>query len=165
MREVVARPLSAEAFARYGVFRDLAAGVPGAVVAAGEGWSDARTETALLAQPGHLGYTVGVALPHAVASMERHLHTREVLFCAGAPVVLPLAMARDGVDRPLASDVEAFLIRPGQVVEMDEGVWHDACHGLVEGTPYHWYATEVEGISNDWIPLDGGAVLVRAEAA
>lgn len=159
MRQVPVRPLSAPAFATYGTYYDLGEGTGDVVRAEGDGWRDCRTGDPLLTDGGHLGRTLGTPLPANVAAMERHPHTREALFCAAAPVVL--AVAAGAGDRPLGSAVEAFLIEPGDVVVLDEGIWHDACHGLTEPTYYYWHATELDGVANEWIALDGGPVTVE----
>lgn len=154
---IVPEALTVEGFAPFGTYRNLREGTGDVMVAEGDGWRDVRTVDPLLREAGHLGMTFGSALPTRVASMERHLHTREALFCLAEPVVLPVAPVTSG-DAPEAAQVRAFLLEPGDVVVLDEGVWHDACHGLETPTHYYWHGTEVEGISNDWIPLNGGTV-------
>ena len=61
-----------------------------------------------------LGITVGEALDVATARMERHFHTTETLFTIATPIVL--AVAPPGGEAPLADEVVAFLLNPGDVV-------------------------------------------------
>lgn len=158
---IIARPLTAEGFARFGRVHDLTGQTADGVKAmAGDGWSDSFTLRPLIDGQGHLGMTQGPAAPWLCRQMERHPLTEEALFCATAPIVLAVAPAGDA-SAPRSGTLAAFIIRPGMVAVMNRGVWHDACRGLHGPTPYYWMA--VCGLGPDpWVPVDGGPVEVRA---
>ena len=161
---VLARPVTAEAFARFGTVYDLAGRTdPKVVWTLGKGWHDGFTKTPLIAGNGHLGMTHGGSAPWHCAEMERHDGTEEALFCAAAPVVLVVAPA-SSAPVPRRDEIEAFVISPGQAVVMKRGVWHDACRGLSGPTPYFWMAVCGLGAS-PWIPVEGGPLLIRADAS
>lgn len=160
MRQVVARALTPEGFARFGRVHDL--GQPGEGVShhQDEDWTDGFTRMPLIDGPAHLGMTRADAAPWTCRQMERHPRTQEALFCAGTPIVLAVAPAGAGA-APATDMIEAFVIRPGQLAVMDRGVWHDACRGLDAPTAYYWSA--VCGLGPDpWVAPDAGPVEIRA---
>jgi ureidoglycolate hydrolase len=53
-------------------------------------------------------------------SLERHLHTPEILVPIDAPFALPLMV--EGTDEP-----KAFIVNIGEAVVIDRAVWHGAC--------------------------------------
>ncbi|WLS10498.1 ureidoglycolate lyase (plasmid) [Shinella sumterensis] len=155
MNAVVARPVTAENFARYGKVYDLAGDADAEVIwTKGDGWNDGFTRTPLIEGPGHLGMTRGGSAPWSCTAMERHPLTEEALFCAAEPIVLAVAPASDA-DAPQHDQIEAFVIAPGQVVVMHRNVWHDACRGSTRPTTYYWMAVCGLGAS-PWIPVLGG---------
>lgn len=162
MRVVSAVELSEVDFSRYGKVIRLRAGSEDVVTSRGDGWSGVHTTRSVLARAGSLGYTVATPLPAEVRRMERHHHTKEALFAAQGPVALPLA-ATDG-EAPTADDIIVVIIRPGDLVVLDEGIWHDACHGLEQETPYYWYAECDPSIVDPWVTIDGGGVSVSLRA-
>jgi len=162
-RRIVARRVTAAEFSGFGQAIELLAGGTDVVTTHGAGWSDHRSLESVLGTPGHLGLTIGSAEPLQVAAMERHLHTKEALFCAGAPVVV--AVADTSGEHPHADDVRAFVIEPGDVVILDEGIWHSACHGLGSPTPYYWLATADDSIADVWAPVTGGPIEVDVDFA
>lgn len=105
-----------------------------------------------------LGITVGEALDVATARMERHFHTTETLFTIATPIVL--AVAPPGGEAPLADEVVAFLLNPGDVVRLSRGVWHDACRGIIEPATYGWLA-DCRAPLDPWVPIEGGPVTIR----
>ena len=72
-----------------------------------------------------------------VDSMERHMSTEEVLFAGAKPIVLSLA-ASDPMAAPKAEDVVSFLMEPGDLVVLNRGIWHDACHAMEDKTMYYF---------------------------
>ncbi len=160
MTPVVARPVTAENFVRYGKVYDLTGDEdPGVIWTKGDGWDDAFTCTPLIDGSGHLGMTRGGSAPWPCTVMERHPLTEEALFCAAEPIVLAVAPASDA-DAPDHSEIEAFIITPGQAVVMHKNVWHDACRGATRATPYYWMAVCGLGES-PWIPVTGGPRQIR----
>ena len=160
MTPVVARPVTAENFARYGKVYDLAGDAdPDVIWTKGDGWDDGFTRTPLIDGSGHLGMTRGGSAPWSCTAMERHPLTEEALFCAAEPIVLAVAPASDA-DAPDHNDIEAFIIVPGQTVVMYKNVWHDACRGATRATPYYWMAVCGLGES-PWIAVTGGPRRIR----
>lgn len=157
---VVARPVTAENFARYGKVYDLAGDAdPGVVRTKGDGWLDGFTRAPLIDGSGHLGMTRGGSAPWSCTAMERHPQTEEAIFCAADPVVLAVAPA-SSTDAPHRDEIEAFIVAPGQAVVMHRNVWHDACRGTSRPTPYYWMAICGLGES-PWVPVAGGPRLVQ----
>ena len=156
-----AQPLTGKAFEPFGRVLDLRVGVGDAVAAvSGDGWSDCYTLRPLITGQGHLGMTRGPAAPWVCRQMERHPRTEEALFCAAEAIVLAVAPPSDSV-APEAGSVRAFVLQPGQVAVMAQGVWHDACRGLLGPTYYHWMA--ICGLGPDpWVAVKGGPVRVQA---
>lgn len=160
---VVARPVTAENFARFGTVYNLTDDHDAGVVwTAGDGWNDGFTGKPLIDGSGHLGLTRGGGAPWHCTAMERHPRTQEALFCAAQPIVLAVAPASE-TDAPHRDDIEAFVIVPGQTVVMHRGVWHDACRGVFGPTPYYWIAMCGLGES-PWVPVAGGPRLVEVDA-
>ncbi|PPL18869.1 ureidoglycolate lyase [Microterricola pindariensis] len=161
-RTLTAEPLSADAFAAFGEYLDLGAGGERVLTTRGDGWTDRRSLHAVLETPGHLGFTLGAATPFQITGMERHHHTREVLLCAAEPVVV--AVAATAGERPDAADLRAFLLQPGDVIVLAEGIWHTACHGVGKPAHYYWMATADDSIADEWVLPTGAAVTVEAAA-
>lgn len=57
-----------------------------------------------------------------IVGLERHLQTPEILIPIEAPFIVPLLHPDDK-----AEQAEAFLVRPGEAVVIDEGIWHGPC--------------------------------------
>lgn len=160
---IIARPVTAENFARFGTVYNLADDRDtGIVWTAGPGWNDGFTGKPLIEGSGHLGLTRGGGAPWDCKVMERHPLTEEAIFCAAQPVVLAVAPAGE-TDAPHRDDIEAFVIAPGQAVVMHRGVWHDACRGALGPAPYYWMAMCGLG-DNPWVPIAGGPRRVEASA-
>lgn len=158
---IVARPITAAAFAQYGTVHELLDDKDEKVVwTAGNGWHDGFTAKPLIDGAGHLGMTRGTAAPWHCGEMERHERTQEAIFCADAEIVLAVAPA-SAAPAPRHHQIEAFVIAPGQAVVMNRGVWHDACRGLRRPTAYFWMAVCGLGAS-PWVPVEGGPLLIRA---
>jgi ureidoglycolate lyase len=126
------------------------------VISSGSGWSGVFTRDPLLDTAGSLGFTVGDAAPCVTGAMERHFHTKEALFTSGKPVLLAVAATMG--DEPAAGDVRVVILREGDLVILDEGIWHDACHGLGERSVYYWHAVCDPQIVDPWVPLRSGPV-------
>lgn len=159
--ELEALPIHAVDFQRFGRVVNLAASGPEVVEDHGAEWTDRHTRGPLLDLPGRLGITTGPPLTSPLTAMERHTHTREALFCLAESVVLAVAPA--DLDVPIGSEVVAVVIRPGDVVVLDEGVWHGPCWGLHGPTPYYWYAAVDDSRVTVWEPIVDGPIRVHAD--
>jgi ureidoglycolate lyase len=158
MRSLNAEALTEKIFFPYGVFYDLRAeGTTGEVIrSVGEGYSDGFTKQPLIDRPGSLGLTCASAVPYTIEKMERHLHTREAMMCAGEPIAFLAAPACD--DAPEEADVRAFLLEPGQVVVLERGIWHSPAFGIQGPAAYYWMAEAYEGEPTVWKAIKGGPV-------
>ncbi|MDL9981267.1 ureidoglycolate lyase [Microbacterium sp. ASV49] len=156
-RTVVAEPLGRADLTGVGRAFDLAQDSAGAVFSEGPGFTDRYTSEPLLDGTGHLGMTSVSAAPGEVTRMERHLYTAEALFCAGDPVVLPIAPAGRA---PRTSDLRALLILPGEGIVLDPGVWHAPCLGATAPAAYYWFAEVDESVETAWVELDEGPVSI-----
>lgn len=132
----------------------------------GENFEDYMTKAPLIDTPGHLGYTVGMSAPYTVKSMEKHDHTQEALFCAARPVILCVAKSRTesqgelwAEHPPLAEDVRAVILEPGDVAVIDRNIWHDACHGIGEPAAYYYLASQGPAPAV-WVEVEGEGVVV-----
>ncbi|KON86563.1 hypothetical protein AF332_06830 [Sporosarcina globispora] len=155
--KIKAVPVSTIDFSKYGVYYDMNGGSANVWTSQGDGWKDARTNRSIINASGSLGITQGSALPCKVSKMERHLHTEEALFCLTDPIVVAIANGGDH-KQPLPSEIEAVIIQPGEVIVLNKGIWHDACHGLHNPVRYYWLAEEYEGEPTEWVDICGGPV-------
>ncbi|MEM9708286.1 MAG: ureidoglycolate lyase [Pseudomonadota bacterium] len=122
MTEIVARPLSAEAFAPFGDVLD-AAGAPDMVI--NRGLCGRYHDRAKLDVEGCLGISVFDArarqLPYDLDMVERHpLGSQAFLPMQAEPFLVVVAPDEDGVPGTPA----AFLAAPGQGVNYLRGTWH-----------------------------------------
>lgn len=121
--ELVARPLAAGVFARYG---SVVAQPTRAHDANGPGWRW-WAETASLASTGD-AYGVGFLdlepAPLGFDWAERHLRSPEMIVALSGDCLVYVAPADPASDEPGAFEV--FRLRPGQGVILNPGVWHGA---------------------------------------
>ena len=130
MRELVARPMDAAAFAPYGALIDANAVRPEAI---NDGSTSRYADLATLDLRGRgrdpvISIYVAKArrFPLAIAKLERHAQAAQVFLPLGphrfVVVVAP------GMDQPEWPRIEAFTTSPEQGVCLRRGCWH---HGLV----------------------------------
>jgi ureidoglycolate lyase len=50
------------------------------------------------------------------------------------------------------------MIQPGEVIVLNKGIWHDACHGIHKSVRYYWLAEEYEGEPTEWVDIYGGPI-------
>ncbi len=149
-------------FSAYGTIYDLSGGNLGCDAiqsASGDGWSNVNTLDPLLDTKCSIGLTVGSGLPFTADQMERHLHTQEAMYCAGGPVAVLVCVPGD---EPRAELCVPVIIRPGQVIVVERGVWHTPAHGLNGKEPYYWQALCYDDEPTVWMDIAGGPVTVEA---
>ena len=117
---LVAKRPTPSNLAKYGSIAGAPSGAPTSAGAGYKFWSDitrysvdGETEIGLC--------TVFERPGEAVDSMERHMHTPEILIPIDAPFALPVMADGPGVAP------EAFLVNPGEAIVINGGVWHGAC--------------------------------------
>lgn len=146
-------------FSRFGIYYDMKKDKNKVKHSKGDGWEDFFTKVPVMDTPAHFGLTLGLAAPFEVKKMERHFHTQEVLFCGAEPIIL--AVANSGIsDSPKAEDIIAVIINPGELVMIERGIWHAACHGIDKETYYYYIATAGQE-SPQWIDVKGEPVTVE----
>ncbi|WP_318615488.1 ureidoglycolate lyase [Sporosarcina sp. YIM B06819] len=154
--KIKAVPISSIDFSPYGKYYNMKSESSNVVRSKGDGWEDCMTDSPLINSQGSLGLTVGSPLPSKTTKMERHLHSEEALFCMSNPIVLAIANSGNK-EQPMAEDIKAIIISPGEVIVLDKGIWHDACHGIDMSVPYYWFATVVD-TPTEWVAISGGPV-------
>jgi ureidoglycolate lyase len=157
MLRIKASPVSDIDFNKYGKYYNMKSGSEEIVRTIGEGFEDGYTKLPLLDSLASLGLTNGTQLPCKVQLMERHLHTQEALFSLKSPFVVAIANSGDS-EQPLASDIISILVQPGEVIVLDKGIWHDACHGINHSVEYFWMAAVKGDGSNQWIDIKEGPI-------
>lgn len=164
MTTLVAAAILPEQFKPFGIVYDLGTDAgsgkgDGVIRSTGDGYRDGYTEQPLIDRPGSLGLTQANALPRVIRQMERHLHTREAMMCAGEPVAFCVAPAGD---EPVALDARAFLLMPGQAVVLHAGTWHSPAFGVGAPAAYYWMAEAYDGEPTVWRDIRGGSVCIEA---
>lgn len=96
-----------------------------------------------------------------VDSMERHLSSEEVQFTTDKPIILSVADS-DPWGNPKEEDIASFLLEPGDVVVLNRGIWHDACHSTGEKTMYYFLShTNGEPSETAWLPVTPEPVCIE----
>lgn len=145
MRTVFPQPLTPEGFALYGRYLCLA----------GRNISDLKPP---IGESLHLGITKVKGGGDFIArKMERHVLGEEVLLCADDDMVLTLA-AGDPEGAPASGDVACFYMRPGDMVVLNKGIWHDANRGAKRDTLYYFFAQDTTGLpgrerETEWVAI------------
>ncbi len=150
MNKGVVKPISEEAFKRYGQYFNMKDGKH----IKNEKISMYMTERTDLIRPLKFGITVcDNANRFQVDSMERHLSSEEVQFAGEKPIILSVASS-DPWGNPCTEDVESFLLKPGDLVILNRGIWHDACHSVDGKTTYYFLSyTNGEPSETAWLPV------------
>lgn len=128
---------------------------------AGEGWEDTNTAMPVIDTQASIGYTLGSGCPFTASMMERHYHTQEALFCAGAPVVFLVAKASEE-NAPRAADLVPVILKPGEIAVLHRKTWHSSAHGLNGKTHYYYLALCYKNEPTEWKEITGGPVYVEA---
>jgi ureidoglycolate lyase len=102
------------------------------------GWQAWMTKEPCMDDVCNIGITYAQGMPFCVDSMECLLRTQEVLACGDKPMVLAVADSDPAAPGADPKSIRAFVIRPGQLVTLDRGIWHDACRSA-EGDGCYYY--------------------------
>lgn len=95
-----------------------------------------------------------------VTEMEQHRESKELVICGDKPVVIYLCLPRDKADHheaPNVEDVVSLILRPGDVIVLDEYVWHTGCMPLKEDT-FYLFAYRVRSEELYWVGLQNGCI-------
>lgn len=140
MKTIKAVPVTKEGFAPFGRYINLLE-IPART---SEDFIAHSTPEELTDEPMNLGITTCKASDQFDSiSMERHMLTEEPQFCGDGEMVLTVADS-DPDQYPREEDVRAFILKPGDVVVVSKGIWHDANHGVDRDTYYYFLATNKE---------------------
>jgi ureidoglycolate lyase len=140
--------LTKENFAQFGKYYNL--------------YEERMTTDAVIFRPMRLGITkCKNGSSFRVDTMERHNTSEELIFTGNKPIVLSIASS-DSQGCPGAGDVVSFLMRPGDLVVIKKGIWHDACHA-VEGDAFYYFLAYGSGEGDEvaWYPVQGEEVQVK----
>lgn len=134
---VTVQDLNAADFETYGKVIDIPNTPPPKV---GEGW-DCWNYIAMM----DVSVPIGMGLVNTkerellVDSMERHVSREELLIPLDKEIIQPVAISRDINDpneKPDASMVMCFRIKPGQGIIINKGVWHSPAYPVSGDTTY-----------------------------
>lgn len=98
-----------------------------------------------------------------ITAMEQHKESKEIVICGEKPVVISLCLPRDRKDpkeQPRARDVVSLILRPGDVIVLDEYIWHTGCMPLYADT-FYLFAYRVRDEAIDWVSLEDGAIELK----
>ena len=116
-----AKKITKENFSPFGKVVVGASGNPTSQAADYKFWSDimnykieGETEVGIC--------TVYKQATNSINGMERHLNTPEILIPIDAPFILPLL-----IDKNKPDEADAFIVDIGQVIAINDKVWHGAC--------------------------------------
>lgn len=162
MKEIKAIPITKDNFAKFGRYYNLYEETK----MFSEDFELYMFPHAFIDEPVNLGMTMVKCGDFNSISMERHVLTEEVLFCGDAEMVLTVADS-DSEYVPQSADVEAFIMKPGDVAVLGLGIWHDANHGVDKETLYYFLATNKDPGPNsretEWVKIEPTPVHVRVK--
>lgn len=137
--KVIARRINEVDFSPFGMYYNMYETQSDVKHTSGASYEDHMTCKPLIDTFAHLGLTLGIGAPCKIVSMEKHSHTQEAIMCMSDPIIFCVAPSH-GDEAPLAQELKAFLMHPGDVAIIEREIWHDACHGLGQKTAYYWLA-------------------------
>ena len=115
------KPAEKSTFKKFGDVVEFPEGVPTSHDSSYRFWSnlsnyfiDGKTEIGLC--------TVYKQQENIITGLERHLKTPEILIPIDGPFILPLLSEGDEENK-----MESFLVKVGEAVIINDGVWHGAC--------------------------------------
>lgn len=126
-----------------------------------QGWRCWITEEFCMNQPARIGMGFSKeGAPYTVSSMKRHSGTKKIFVCGDGPAIV--AVADTNADAASSSDIRAFIIKPGDLLVINEGIWYDACHGVSGPSSYYFVSLETDELDMGYIPLSGGEATIEA---
>ncbi len=150
MRQIKAVPITKEGFAPFGRYYNLYEGRSTKT----EDFEAYMLNELHVDEPMNFGITICKAGDFDSVSMERHFLTEEPQFCGDGTMVLTVANT-DPEHYPAAEDVQAFILKPGDLAVLAKGIWHDANHGIEKDTMYYFMATNKapDSRETEWIEI------------
>ena len=124
----------------------------------GAGWASAITDNAVMENSCKIGLVHAGSLPVRITHMERHNTTKEVMI-AGEKEMVVLLAPPSSADHPSVDDIGLFVLCPGDVLVINEGVWHSACYGI-DGEVCYYFLYHDTSEDVIWSEVSGGVVEV-----
>ncbi len=95
-----------------------------------------------------------------ITKMEQHRESKEVVICGNSPVVISLCLPRnkkDRLEKPHVEDIVSLVLRPGDVIVLDEFIWHTGCMPLSDDT-FYLFSYRVRDEEIYWVPIEHGSI-------
>ncbi|MEG0272585.1 MAG: hypothetical protein RR639_04460 [Hydrogenoanaerobacterium sp.] len=99
----------------------------------------------------------------SIDKLEQHRESKEVVICGDHPVVIALCLPRDKANRheqPKIEDIVAVKIYPGDILVLDEYIWHSGCMPLEQAT-YYFFMYKVRDEELYWVEIAGGPIELK----
>ena len=150
-------------FSPYGRYLAVPDKAPGLVTDHSRCWGQEYT-----LPMGQMRFGVEDADPSPVISidkLEQHRLSKEVVIPGNTDFVIALALPRDIHDmeeHPNAEDVVLIAIHPGDILVLDEHVWHSGCYP-VRKSGHYFFMYKVRDEELYWREVIGGPVKASME--
>ena len=99
-----------------------------------------------------------------IPAMEQHRETQEVVIPGNTDFVIALALPRDinnHEEYPEYSDVRLFAIHPGDILVLNEHVWHTGCFPISGKEGHYFFMYKVRDELLYWRDIQNGELKVR----
>lgn len=136
---IIAIPATEQNFKAYGRFLRVKEGAG----LLGEGWEAWMTDDVCLKSPANFGICHAAAVPSPIDTMQRYSQSEQMLLCSDQPIAILAAGNEDAI--PSASDIRAFVLRPGDLAILGKGVWHSLGYGTQSDTIYYFLSADPNG--------------------
>jgi len=131
MNSLIARPLLAQSFARFGTVTELPTlGSATDIPAAFEAAADASAPVVRVVQ------VSAAVTPLTIAVLENHPFSAQTFLTLNAAPSLVVVCASKADGRPDPATIQAFIARPDQIVTYGRGVWHHKVTPLLQPGAY-----------------------------
>lgn len=109
----------------------------------GDGWECWMTEGLCMDQPGKLSRCqCESTLPFILNKMYKS-SGQKLLICSQQEMVIAVASRNDGM-KPEEAEIKAFIMKPGEILLLQPGIWHDICRGAEVPVEYYELVSEDE---------------------
>jgi ureidoglycolate hydrolase len=123
---IKAKTLTGKSFSKYG--EAIFVGEGQKPDSNGEGW-ECWYPLAEITKGRDFSFGLVASKPKTISTrfLERHLDREEYVIALGHPLIQIVgSSANECIDQPDIAKTEAFLLKPGQIVKINPGVWHSA---------------------------------------
>lgn len=138
MREIEAIRASESECSPYGTFTRLTDNE----CFAGDGWECWMTEQLCMDQPAQVSVCHSDSVqPYTVSAMMQCGDSQKLVICGCESMIIALAEDRE-CGRPLAEEIRAFILEPGEILRLRPGIWHDIGRGTHKPVDYYTLSLE-----------------------